>query len=125
PPVVPRLRVAVVNSTGIAHDRLSPTKGAAARLRNIQLMTKRCKFATNRFGNELFDADVAALESAFRETAGLESFLNRKIIIRNASDELGMCLRLIEAAHNSKADSHTVFFHKRGNDGVQWSLARS
>src|SRR6478736_3531344 len=95
--VVSRLRGAVVNSGGIAHHRLPPTKRATAGLSNIQLVTKRGQFAANRFGNELFDADVASLERSLRKTAGLESFLNREAIIRNAGDELSMSLRLIEA----------------------------
>src|SRR6185369_11102630 len=69
--VVSRLRSAVVNSSAIAHHRLSPTKRAATRLCNIELVTKRGQFPANRFGNELFDADVASLERSLRETAGL------------------------------------------------------
>jgi hypothetical protein len=57
-----------MNSSGIAHHRLSPTKRAAPGLCNIQLVTKRGQFAANRFGNELFDADVASLERFLRET---------------------------------------------------------
>src|SRR5262245_51446711 len=120
-----RFRGAVVNSRRIAHYRLSPTKRATTRLCDIQLVTKCRQLAANRFGNELFDADVASLESSFRETAGLESFLNRETIIRNVGDELSMSLRLIEAAHDSKADTHAIFLYERGNDGVQWPLARS
>src|SRR5437867_2348442 len=52
-------------------------------------MPKRRKFPANCFGNEFFDADVAALESLFREMAGLESFLNRKTIIRNVASQSG------------------------------------
>src|SRR5262249_14638103 len=119
-----RPRGTVVNSSRIAHDRLSPTKCAAARLCNIQLVSKSGKFAANRFGNELFNADVASLESSFGETARLQSFLDRKSIIRNVGDELGMCLRLIEAAHDAKANAHAILLHKRRDDGVQWPLAR-
>src|ERR1051326_3985517 len=79
--VVTWLRGAVVNSGGIAHHRLSPTKRAAPGLCDIQLVTKRGQFAANRFGNELFDADIASLERSLRETAGLESFLNRETIV--------------------------------------------
>ena len=81
-----------MNSSRVAHDRLSPTKRATARLCNIQLVPKSGKFAPNRFGNELFNAGVASLESSFRETAGLESFLNRKTIVRDIRDELSMSL---------------------------------
>src|SRR5262245_41345537 len=114
-----------MNSSGIDHHRLSPTKVAAPGLCNIQLVTKRGRFPANRFGNELFDTNVASLERSLRETACLESFLNGEAIIRNAGDELGMSLRLIEAAHDSKADANAILFHERRNDGVQWPLARS
>src|SRR5262249_53508027 len=112
-------------SRGVAHDCLSPTERAAAGRCDAQLMPKRGESKANRFGNQLFDADVATLECSLREPAGLESLLNRKTIIRDVRDELRMSLGLIEAAHDSKANADAVLLHESRNNRVQGTFARS
>src|SRR5262245_60596599 len=88
-------------------------------------MSQRGQFLAYRFRNQLFDADVTALERPFREAARLQRFLNIESVVRNVRDELGMRLRLVEAAHDSESNPHAVLLHKGGNDRVQWTLARS
>src|SRR6266852_3706312 len=107
-----RFRCAIMNTGRIAHHRLAPTKRAAPRLCNIQLVPQRRKLAANRFGNQLFNIDIAALESTLRKASALQRFLNIEPIVCNVGDKLGMSLRLVESTHNSKANPDAIFLHE-------------
>ena len=87
-------------------------------------MAESAQLLANILGNKGFNTHVTSVEGRFGETSGFQSFLDVKAEVCDVGDELGVCLRLIEPAHDPKANAHSILLHERWNDRVQWPFAR-
>ena len=113
-----------MDAGGAAHHSLPPAEGPASGRHNSEFMAESAQLPADIFGNEGFDIHVTSVEGGFREAPGFQSLLDVKAEICDVGDELGLRLRLIESSHDPKADAHSILFHERRNDRVQWPLAR-
>src|SRR5438067_11952550 len=111
--VVPRLRCAEMDTRSVTHHRLAPSKRPGAGWDDVNLVTERAQLANCRGGNERFDFNITPRERVLPEPAGLERFLYRHAVIGDVRHELGVRLRLIEAAHNPEPDAYVAFLHER------------
>ena len=68
--------------------------------------------------NVAADIEIAA----YRETSRLHSGLKIHAIIDHIGHELGVCERLVGAAHDAKPDVVVASLHEGRNNGVEWAL---
>ena len=72
--------------------------------------------------NAIFQLDIASRERGLCEARGFHRCLNVLIEVHNVRDELRVRLRLVPSAHDSERNPNLIFFHERGDDGVQRPL---
>src|SRR5712671_6966128 len=103
-----RFGCAEMHPSGAAHDGLPPTEDAASARHDGQFMSESDKFLANILRDQGFDIHITSVEGRFGETSGFEGFLDIQAEIGNVGDELSVCLRLIEPAHDPEPDAYSV-----------------
>src|SRR3989442_15908612 len=103
---------------GAAHDSLSPAEDATSGGHNSKFMPESDQFVANLLRDEGFDIHITSVEGDFGEASGFEGFLDIQAKVCDVGDKLGVCLRLIEPAHDPKPDMHSVLLHESRNDRV-------
>src|SRR5271166_3394530 len=73
--------------------------------------------------NARLDHDSAAELLAIGEARLFLRSLDVHVVVNNIRNKLRMSKRLIEAAHDAKANVLLAVLHERGNDGVERALA--
>src|SRR6185437_12318686 len=76
----------------------------------------------NALWNAALHVDIAPVESHLGEARRLHRGLDVHTVVDHIGDELGMRLRLIEAAHDAEGDPLLTALHEPRNDRVQRTL---
>src|SRR5713101_8280297 len=123
--VLARIGCPEIHTLAISHHSLATADHRRERgIEDLQVVTEAGQLGPRFLRDARLDLHVQALESALRESRCFQCSLDVHSEVDDIRNELGVRLRLIPSAHDSKTNPHVSLLQESRDDRVERSLAR-